>query len=146
MNKQYIVWILMLTNGDLGIKLKFLLEEKKIDRKDLADKLNKIPSNERTKKPLTEKTIQSYEAGRRDFSFIFITNLCNVLRVDIRYFSENLSNLLEKDSCGVNAFDLRKISALNIKLNSLLKVLKTISNPNVAEAIIGIVDDVKKKL
>lgn len=124
--------MITLTDGELGLKLKLLIEVKKINRKELANKMNAILSNE-NKKPITEDIIRAYELGRRNFSFIFVAKLCEVLKVDIRYFTEDLSKLMESKDNLSNIFDSRKNASLHGKFNNLVKILDKISEREVAD-------------
>ncbi|MDD2840226.1 MAG: helix-turn-helix transcriptional regulator [Rickettsiales bacterium] len=135
--------LFMLTDGELGKKLRILLEVKGINRGELAKKLNKIPTEERTKNEITESILQSYEAGRRNFSAVFLINLCKVLKVDIRYFSEDLGFLLENEDKIKNIFDIKRNSVINVKLNRLIKILDKITDESVAKKLICKLDDLK---
>ncbi len=136
--------MIFLSDGELGIKLKLLIEIKKLDRKELANKMNKLLSSE-NKKPITETTIRAYELGRRSFSFIFVAKLCEVLNIDMRYFTEDLSKLVENKDSLNDIFDIRKTASLYSKLNNLIKILDKISEKKVSDQFIKFFDKIEEK-
>ena len=136
--------VIILNDGELGLKLKLLIEVKKIDRKELVKKMNAVFSNEK-RKPLNEITLRAYETGRRSFSFIFVVKLCEVLNVDIRYFTEDLSKLVENKDSLNEIFDIRKTASLYSKLNNLIKILDKISEKDITDQLIKFLDTFEKK-
>jgi transcriptional regulator with XRE-family HTH domain len=138
--------LLMLTKRELGLKLKLLLEAKGVSRAELAGKLNKILMEERVVSRFSEQIIQSYEAGRREFSFIFVKHLCEVLNTDIRFFGKSLNeitDMISEDKSDLSAFDLKNIAVVSARMRKLTKVIEAVSNPGVADAIIKLAETSK---
>jgi transcriptional regulator with XRE-family HTH domain len=134
----------VITDADLGLKLRLLLEVKKVSRKELVDKLNKIlPSSKRTI-PFTEKTIWSFETGKRNFSVVFLLSVCEVLKTDIRFFTTDISKLLENREKIDNIFDSRHTAVLYSKFNNLIKILDVISDPEISKNLVGLLEHLKE--
>ena len=93
----------LLTNEDIGARLSILLRMKRMTRQELADKLNEIRNIQETAftyKQVTETTIKTFEDGRRIFSFVFVLQLCEIFNVDIRYFTDDIVELITKKPLG----------------------------------------------
>lgn len=133
----------MITDADLGLKLRLLLEIKQMSRKELTEKLNKVLASSRKSIPFTEKTIWSFETGRRNFTVTFLLSLCDILKTDIRFFTTDMGKLLENKDKFNNIFDSRNTAILYSKFNNLLKILDIMAEPEVSKNLVELLKQMK---
>lgn len=134
----------MITNGELGVKLKLIREYKNISRKDFADKLNaKLKLRPTDVSYLDENKIQRIEKGKKNISATFLDACSKVLDVNVRLFFEDINEIISKDSSDI-LFNSKTELIMRMKLNKLVKIMDKITDDKVYNKFLSLLESFEK--